>query len=52
LDINLKKRRSIMKYSNVRMSDEDREYLKKKYGTIQNAFVRMLENDKKKSEGE
>ena len=39
-----------MKYSNVRMSD--REYLKKKYGTIQNAFVRMLENDKKKSEGE
>lgn len=35
-----------MKYSNVRMSIEDKELLKKHYGTIQNAVTRLIEKEK------
>ena len=36
-----------LKYTTLRLSEEDKEYLRLKYGTVQNGFRAMLENDKK-----
>jgi len=36
-----------LKYTTLRLTDEDKEYLRLKYGTVQNALRVMIENDKK-----
>lgn len=35
-----------MKSTNIKMTDEDRVYLRDHYGTLQNGFKRLLEKDK------
>ena len=40
---------SQLKYTTLRLTDEDKEYLRLKYGTVQNAFRSMVQKDKEDS---